>query len=101
MARNVIAYKFLATGAVAPFTGFHWPVGQWVDAAGVDPCRQGIHACRIRDLPLWIQAELWEIELGGEVDEQARKVVAERGRLVQRVTGWSEGLAIRQLGRPS
>ena len=93
MARNVIAYKFLTTGAVAPFTGFHWPVGEWVAAAGVDPCRQGVHACRIRDLPLWIQAELWEIELGGEIHEQARKVVAERGRLVQRVTGWNDGLA--------
>src|SRR4051812_1503447 len=89
----MIAYKFLAPGAVAPFTGFHWPVGEWVAASGRDQCRQGIHACRIRDLPLWIHAELWEIELAGEIDEQPRKVVAERGRLVQRVTGWNEGLA--------
>ena len=93
MARNVIAYKFLAPGAVAPFTGFRWPVGEWVAAAGLDPCRQGIHACRIRDLPLWIHSGLWEIELPGEVDEQARKIVAERGRLVERVTGWNDRLA--------
>ena len=35
----MIAYKFLRPGGVAPYTGFRWPVGEWVDAAGVDPCR--------------------------------------------------------------
>jgi len=39
----VIAYKFLDGGRVGPFTGFRWPVGEWVDAGGVDPCLEGIH----------------------------------------------------------
>ncbi|MDX6402470.1 MAG: hypothetical protein QOF27_3076 [Gaiellaceae bacterium] len=93
MARDMIAFKFLAAGTVAPFTRFRWPVGEWVTAGGVDLCRQGIHACRIRDLPIWIDAELWEIELAGEINEQARKVVAGRGRLSQRVAGWDDGVA--------
>ena len=93
MAAGVIAYKFLAAGAVAPFTGFRWPVGEWVEVAGVDPCLQGVHACRVRDLPVWLGRELWEIELGGDVVEQERKVVAARGRLTRRIEAWDERAA--------
>jgi len=85
----VTAYKFLEAGAVSPFAGFRWPLDEWVDAAGADPCRRGIHACRIRDLPFWLNDELWEIELDGDIVEQERKVVAPRGRLVRRVDGWN------------
>lgn len=42
MARIVIAYKFLAAGGVAPFTGFRWPVGEWVEVDRLEPCRGGI-----------------------------------------------------------
>jgi hypothetical protein len=84
----VIAYKFLDEGSVSPFTGFRWPAGEWVDAEGADPCRRGIHACRVQDLPFWLGKELWEIELDGDVVVQQRKVVAPRGRLVRRVDAW-------------
>ena len=94
----MIAYKFLQAGAVGPFTGFRWPVGEWVEAAGVDPCLQGVHACRVRDLPFWLGRELWEIELAGAVVEQNRKLVAERGRLTQRIEAWDEGVA-QEFGR--
>jgi hypothetical protein len=90
----VIAYKFLDDGAVAPFTGFRWPVGEWVEAAAADPCREGIHGCRIADLPIWLGRELWEIELRGEVLEQERKLVASRGRLVRRIDAWDEDAAL-------
>jgi hypothetical protein len=93
VARVVIAYKFLATGRVAPFTGFRWQPGEWVEAVAVDACRGGIHACRVRDLPIWFNDELWEIELDGDVVEQDRKVVAPRGRLGRRVDSWSDKAA--------
>jgi hypothetical protein len=89
----MIAYKFLDEGSVGPFTGFRWPVGRWVDADGVVPCRNGIHACRVRDLPIWLDRELWEIELDGEIVEQERKLVAGRGRLSRRLEAWNERLA--------
>lgn len=54
-------------------------------------CATGIHACRVHDLPYWIDAELWRIELDGDVTEGTRKVVAERGRLVDRVEAWDAG----------
>jgi hypothetical protein len=88
----MIAYKFLDAGGVAPFTGFRWPVGEWVDAGGAELCHKGIHACRVRDLPMWLGRELWEIELEGEVIEQERKVVASRGRLLRQVPGWNDEL---------
>jgi hypothetical protein len=89
----MIAYKFLDEGAVGPFTGFGWPVGEWVEAAGVDPCIEGIHACRLRDLPVWLGRELWEIELDGEIVERERKLVARRGRLTRRIDEWNEHVA--------
>ena len=85
----VIAYKFLRDGEVAPFTGFTWPVGEWVRADDVELCRSGIHACRPRDLPFWLGRHLWEIELAGEIVEQERKVVAQRGRLLERLGTWT------------
>jgi hypothetical protein len=89
----VNAYKFLAAGAVAPFTGYQWRPGEWVEAATADPCRQGVHACRTRDLPIWLDDELWEVELDGAVVEQERKLVAERGRLARRIEAWTPDLA--------
>ena len=90
----MIAYKFLRSGAVAPFSSFAWPTGSpgpWVEA---EPhvCVSGIHACRAADLPYWLGAELWEIELDRAVDE-TRKVVAPRGRLLRRVDGWDVSTA--------
>ena len=93
MARPVIAYKFLAAGAVAPFTRYRWRLDEWVDAGAADPCRQGVHACRSRDLPIWLDDELWEVELDGTVVEQERKLVAERGRLVRAIDAWTPEVA--------
>ena len=94
----MIAYKFLDDGAVGPFTGFRWPVDEWVEADSVDLCSKGIHACRMRDLPVWLGRELWEIELDGEVVEQKAKVVAPRGRLLRRIDEWNDDVA-REFGR--
>jgi hypothetical protein len=89
----VIAYKFLRSGAVAPFTGFQWQPGAWVDAGEAEACRRGIHACRVRDLPVWLGAELWAVELAGDILEQDRKLVATRGRLGRRIDAWNAELA--------
>jgi hypothetical protein len=90
--QQVIAYKFLRGDRRAPFTGFPWPVDEWITAGTADACRTGIHACRPADLPYWLGRQLWEIELGGEIRERARKVVAERGRLIRPVDSWTPRL---------
>jgi hypothetical protein len=91
----LIAYKLLRPGRVAPFSGLEWPPpGDWLEANELDECRAGLHACRVDDLPLWLGlGELWEVELGGEVREQERKVVASRARLVRRVEEWNGAAA--------
>ena len=94
----MIAYKFLARGAVGPFTGFSWRPEVWVEADHADPCRRGIHACHTRHLPIWLGPELWEIELGGEIIEGERKLVAQRGRLTHRIENWTPDLAM-EFGR--
>ncbi|HEX6700718.1 MAG TPA: hypothetical protein VF101_08315 [Gaiellaceae bacterium] len=89
MEGRLIAYKLLGEGRVAPFSRLVWPEpGEWLEAASVDPCRSGIHACHALQLPPWLAlGDLWEVELE-DVLEQERKVVARRGRLVRRVDEW-------------
>ena len=88
----MIALKFLDEHGAAPFTGFRWPLGEWVDAGELNPCRSGIHALRPRDLPYWLGPQLWVMELDGEILEQQRKLVARRGRLVRRRQEWNREL---------
>jgi hypothetical protein len=84
------AFKFLLPGAVGPFTGFGWPTGAWVDAEGpLDPCVCGVHGVAREHLVRWLQPELWRIELAGDRLETDGVIVAERGRLLERVEGWN------------
>jgi hypothetical protein len=88
----VIAHKFLAPGAVSPFTGFRWPgPGEWVNApAGREDA--WVHACRPGDLPYWLEDELWRIELDEPLREARYHVAAPRARLVSRIAGWDRAL---------
>ena len=89
----MIAYKFLGSDCTGRFSGFAWPLpdggssGAWVGAPP-SRCASGVHACRVRDLPFWIDATLWRIELAGPVEEASRKVVAGRGRLLEPIDAW-------------
>jgi hypothetical protein len=90
----VNAYKFLRVDGTGVFTRFAWPLpddgpGAWVETV-VDPCRSGIHACRLGDLPYWAGRVLYEIELDGDLVEQTTKVVASRGRLLRRIEAWDD-----------
>jgi hypothetical protein len=89
----VRAYKFLADDGSGVFSRFAWPLpnggpGAWVESEVV-PCRSGIHACRLIDLPYWVAPALYEIELDGPVDRHALKVVGPRGRLIRRIGSWN------------
>jgi hypothetical protein len=90
----MIAYKFLRDDGTGVFTHFAWPLpdgkpGAWVEAPIV-ACQSGVHACRARDLPLWLGRELYEIELDGEIIGERTKVVASRGRLTRRIDAWDD-----------
>jgi hypothetical protein len=53
------------------------------------PCSSGVHACPVETLPTWVNDELWQIELDGEVVQFESVLVARRGRLVERVPDWN------------
>jgi hypothetical protein len=85
----VIAFKWLARGAVAPFTGVRWPVdGSWVRAPEGGPEGCGVHACRIAQLAWWIGEELWRVELDGSIVVRETQIEAPRARLLGQVTAW-------------
>lgn len=89
------AWKFLDQRSTGIFSGFTWPTpteagqpGPWVESGGIVPCEQGIHACSTDQLAWWMSAQLWEVELGGEIVVGDQKMVAERGRLSALVGEW-------------
>jgi hypothetical protein len=96
----VKAYKFLREGRVGPFTGFRWEPATWVEIGDPVLCDRGVHACRPGDLPFWINDELWEVELDGDVVAGERQVVAPRGQLVRRIDAWTKAAA-QELGDTS
>ena len=91
----MIAYKFLRSGRIGPFSAFRWPEpGVWVRAPrGLVACTRGIHACRPSDLPWWLADELWEIELNGPVQPDEHKIIAPAGRLRSQIEAWSPACA--------
>jgi hypothetical protein len=54
-------------------------------------CRNGFHACSVRELPHWLGPELWVVELGGQVLDIDGILVSSRARLVQAIAAWSAG----------
>ena len=98
----MIAHKCLGSDCTGRFSGFAWPLpsggapGAWVEAVP-SRCASGVHACRVADLPFWIDASLWRIELTGQVGTAERKLVAPRGRLVERIEAW-DAVAMREFG---
>lgn len=99
--RRLRAWKFLAAGAVAPFSGHRWPrpgaagPGEWVVSGG-----DGVYACRLGDLPWWVDTELWEVELAAPWEELPTQVRARTARLWTEVTAW-DSVAFRAYGEAS
>jgi len=87
----MIAYKFLRSSRIGPFSGFQWPEpGVWVRAPrDLVACQRGVHACRLSDLPWWLADELWEIELDGPVQPDEHKIIAPAGRLRSQIEAWT------------
>jgi len=91
-------WKFLERDRVAPFGGHAWPApgsgapGDWIQPPGGE-----VFACRSSDLPWWVNAELWEVELAAPIRTLPTQIVGRRGRLLRRIAGWDE-VALRAYG---
>jgi hypothetical protein len=98
----MIAYKFLAHGAVSPISRFAWPIpasgtaGEWVEASGaLAPCARGVHVCRPMDLAHWLNEELWAVQADGDTISGFDCVVVRRARLLGQIDAWSDGGSMR------
>ena len=95
---TMLAWKFLARGRVAPFGGHVWPPpetggpGPWIRPPGGE-----VFACRISDLPWWVNTELWEVELEEPIRVLPTQIAGRRGRLLRLMVGWNQ-LALRAYG---
>jgi hypothetical protein len=87
-------YKFLNTDGRGRFSCFLFPTDRTVTVEGpLEMCFNGIHAAREADLAYWIDAQLWEIELGEEMEEADTKVVSRSGRLTCCLADWNDQTA--------
>ena len=83
-------YAFLGAGATSYLTGLRWPEpGVWVERED-----HAVRACTKDQLPWWLDDELWQVELDGEVRSLGRALTASRARLVHRVEEWTDAAAM-------
>lgn len=84
-------YKFLNPGRVAPFSGYKYPkIGIWTPTVDlVVKCRSGYHFCREEHLLDWIEAELYEVEVG-DLHEFGDKCATNKIRLARHLDGLNE-----------
>jgi hypothetical protein len=89
----VLAFRFLTEGAIGKLSGHAWPTprgtspGEWV-GSGIDGSSIGVGAHRARDLPHWLEDELWQVELRGKVQEYPFHLLADEARLVRQIMAW-------------
>src|SRR5262245_49143620 len=81
--------------AVGTTSGFAWPKpegslpGAWVTPPA-DGTATGVVVQRVRDLPHWVEDELWEVELRGGVRELSARLLVDEARLVRKVSEWND-----------
>jgi hypothetical protein len=91
-------YVFLGRGRESFLTGVRWPEplngrpADWIEA-GVNGPDDAARGCGPGDLTWWLDEELWEIELGGELRQARNSVLGDRGRLLQRIEAWTPAAA--------
>ena len=54
------------------------------------PCKNGIHVCRPQDVAIWVDAEMYEVEIDGEIVEAKDKICVRRARLTKRIETWNK-----------
>ena len=87
------AHTFLSADSTSYLTGLRWPTPTEGSAAWIERDDDAIRACLQRELVWWLDDELWEVELDGDVREVGRALTASRARLLARVGEWTADVA--------
>ena len=92
------AYKFLSTNHRGPYTEFDFTPylptddqpGPWLpEVETIELCESGYHACTDKHLIEWVNVELWEVELDGEIKSNDDKIVSQRMRFIRQLP-WTD-----------
>src|SRR5574343_180747 len=71
-----------------------WKLGEWVEVAGeIEPCRNGIHLCRDKDLIHWLHNDIYVAEYDGELIKSDDKVVVRKARITKHLSNYNERTA--------
>lgn len=73
-----------------------WKKGRWRTVRGpIEPCLNGLHYCRDRQILVWLGPALWVFEDGspGETIDTGDKMVTRRGRIVAKIEKWNDRTA--------
>lgn len=68
-----------------------WKPGKWMPKIDgeLEPCKNGYHICRKKDLVHWLDDAIFEVEYRGEIIEDDDKCVVREARLLCRVETWN------------
>jgi len=71
-----------------------WKPGKWMpEIVGIlEPCENGYHICRPRDLVKWLDEAIFEVEYDGMIVKD-NKCVVRKARLLSKCEGWNDKTA--------
>ena len=88
-------YKFLTADGLSSYADYAWSLptddgpGDPVEVEGeLVACKNGIHACTLRDSFDWFDEAMYEIEFADTPQEAGNKVFGRSARLVRRIDAW-------------
>lgn len=89
-------YKTTLAGGVGRHSDFQWSLPtknkprEWMPRIEtVLPCTSGYHFCRRKDLIQWLDTEIYEIEVRGQIARYYNKCICHQARLVRRCENWT------------
>jgi len=95
-------YKFLTSEHKGEYSDYDYSEylpkenesGAWLPTVEtLSICESGYHCFEPKDILSWINAELWEVEVGGDVLKGDKKLCAQQIRFIRKIEAWNEKTA--------
>lgn len=92
-------YKFLDEDNRGEYSGFDFTEylpkngkpGKWLPkVAAIELCVSGYHACKKEHVIEWMNAQMFEVELRGDIFEGDEKDVSQQMRFVKKINKWND-----------
>jgi hypothetical protein len=90
-------YKILNQDGKSPYQGAEWYLpkgkhpGKWMPRVDrIERCGSGYHICKRGQAVQWLDAQIYEVEVKGELLKCNNKCVAQQARLIKKFDTWDE-----------